>query len=167
MTGFATRWGVLLVLLWWSLDTATADTNGVSVVESNRVIATSFPQTPNDPPVLVPPVADARLPVLRVLGALALVLGVFLVGVWCFKNWHRFMVRGGKAPRLNVIEVRSLGGRHALYLVGCYDQRLLVAASPTGVRLLTQLPDGEESPDLANAPISFSESLEQASNQTP
>ena len=35
--------------------------------------------------------------VLRVFGALAFVLALFLGGVWLFRNWQRFIVQKGKA----------------------------------------------------------------------
>jgi flagellar biogenesis protein FliO len=41
--------------------------------------------------------------VLRVTGALALVIGIFLAGVWLFRNWQRLAVRRGRAPKLNVL----------------------------------------------------------------
>src|SRR5580658_4760025 len=55
---------------------------------------------------------------LRVMGALALVIGLFLGGVWLFKNWQRLAVQRGRAPKLNILETRSLGGRHAIFVVG-------------------------------------------------
>ena len=38
-------------------------------------------------------------PVLRMGGALALVIGLFLAGVWLFKNWQRLALRRGAAPQ--------------------------------------------------------------------
>lgn len=94
----------------------------------------------------VPPIAP--LPELggslvRVFGALLLVLGVFLGGVWLFRNWQRLSVQRGRAPKLNVLEVRSLGGRHAIYVVGYERERLLLAAGPTGVNFLSPLPPAD------------------------
>ncbi len=76
-------------------------------------------------------------------GALALVFAVLLGGAWVFKNWQRFAMPRGRQPRLNVHEVRSLGHRHALYVVGYDQQRMLLAASPSGVTLLAELPAEE------------------------
>ena len=80
---------------------------------------------------------------LRVLGALAIVLGLFLSGVWLFRNWQRLVVRNGSSPRLNVLETRPLGNRHGLYVVRYEQQRMLLASSPTGVALISHLPDCE------------------------
>lgn len=77
----------------------------------------------------------------RVLGALAIVLAVFFGGVWLFRNWQRSLVGKGNAPKLNILETKSLGQRHALYVVGYEQQRLLIAASPAGVTMLTTLPE--------------------------
>ena len=95
------------------------------------------------------PVAPADLPnptvsLLRVLGALILVIAVFLGFVWLLRNWQRLMVRQGRAPKLNVLETRSLGGRSSIYVVGYEQDRFLVAASPAGVSLLSHLPQSPE-----------------------
>ncbi len=101
----------------------------------------------------------------RVMLALAVVLGVFLGGVWLFRNWQRLVVQRGRAPRLNVLEVRSLGGRHALYVVGYEQERFLIAASPAGVHLVSHLQPGAEeaAPAKKEAPsqLSFAQSLAQ------
>jgi len=93
----------------------------------------------NQPPV-VSLVPDASFSVIRVFGALALVLALFLVGVWVFKNWQRLALHRGRPSQLQLIEVKPLGGKHVLYVVGYQQQRLLLAASPTGVSLLSHLP---------------------------
>src|SRR5262245_21960211 len=86
----------------------------------------------NAPPILVG-LPDAGTSVLRVFGALALVLALFLAGVWLFRNWRRLSGPRGHVAHLQVLESKALGGRHALYVVGYQHQRLLLAASPSGV----------------------------------
>ena len=76
----------------------------------------------------------------RMIGALALVLAFFAGGLWLFKNWQRFAGRKGQAAKLSILEVKSLGHRQALYVVGYERQRLLLASSPAGVTMLTTLP---------------------------
>jgi flagellar biogenesis protein FliO len=76
----------------------------------------------------------------RVFGALALVLGVFFAGLWVWRNWQRFFGPRGLMPKLSIVEAKSLGQRHTLYVVGYEEQRMLLAASPTGVTMLTALP---------------------------
>ncbi|HWQ92207.1 MAG TPA: FliO/MopB family protein [Clostridia bacterium] len=92
-------------------------------------------------PLLVSPSISSTGPsLLRVLGALSLVLGLFLGGVWLFRNGRQFAFRTGKVPRLNILESRSLGGRQALYVVGYDQERFLLAATPAGINLLSHLP---------------------------
>lgn len=107
-----------------------------------------------------PVLPNAGMSLLRVFGSLALVVGLFLGAVWCFRNWQRLAVYRGRTPKLNVLEVRSLGGRHALYLVGCDQQRFLLASSPTGISLITHLPDSEASVPVAQP--DFAQSLQRA-----
>jgi flagellar biogenesis protein FliO len=99
---------------------------------TNSVAATSFN------PAL--PTPDIGASLFRVMGALALVLGIFLAGVWLFRNWQRLAVQRGRAPKLNVLEIRSLGGRQSIYVVGYEQERFLLASSPSGVNFLTHLP---------------------------
>jgi flagellar biogenesis protein FliO len=113
------------------------------------------------------PMPDVGLSLIRVLGALALVLGLFLGGVWMFRNWQRLTIHRGRAPKLNVVEVRSLGGRHALYVVAFEQERFLLSSSPTGVNLLSHLPPAEEGTSATHAPTasaptpSFAQALTQ------
>lgn len=98
----------------------------------------------NLPPVS-PPLPDASFSVIRVFGALVLVLGLFLAGVWLFRNWQRLALRRGKPSQLQILEMKALGGRHALYVVGYQQQRLLLASSPAGVALVSHLPAADAS----------------------
>jgi len=119
----------------------------------------------NSAPVTAPPFPEASVSLIRVVGALALVLGLFLGGAWLFKNWQRLAVARGKQPKLNVLETRSLGARQAVFVVGYEKQRFLVATSPAGVNLLSHLPDAEalepEVVEKQGAPMSFGQALAQ------
>jgi hypothetical protein len=42
---------------------------------------------------------DVGVSLLRVLGALALVIGLFLAGVWLFRNGQRLAIPRGRAPQ--------------------------------------------------------------------
>jgi len=128
------------------------------------VTSTVSSQTTNAPVKLeVPALPDAGPSILRVMGALALVLGIFFGGVWLYRNWQRLTIQRGRAPKLNVVETRPLGGKHALYVIGYDQERFLVSASPTGVSLLTHLPtaekDSTETTDTTPAPPSFAQAL--------
>jgi len=105
---------------------------------------------------------DIGVSLLRVLGALALVLGIFLAGVWLFRNWQRFAVRRGRAPKLNILESRSLGGRQAIYVVAYEQERFLLSSSPSGVNFLTPLAaagEGEPGVPESRAAVSFSQAF--------
>ena len=124
--------------------------------------------TTNNLPPVSTALPDAGLSLIRVFGALAFVLALFLGGVWLFKNWQRFALkRQGRTANLEVLETRPLGNRHILHVVGYQQQRLLIAASPNGVTLLSHLPPGEAT-ETSAAPAelvaspNFLQSLQQA-----
>lgn len=106
------------------------------------------------PPLTLPQLPDAGPSVLRVMGALALVLGLFLGGAWLFKNWQRLTIQRGRTPKLNVLETRPLGGKHSLFVVGYQQERFLIASSPGGINLLSHLPSAEEKDAAAEIPVS-------------
>ena len=110
-----------------------------------------------------PPLPNVGGSFIRVLGALALVLGIFLGGVWLFKNWQRLANRNSSAPKLNILETRSLGARQGIFVIGYDKQRFLIASSPTGVNLLSHLPDAEisetETGEKKSAPMPFAQAL--------
>jgi flagellar biogenesis protein FliO len=112
------------------------------------------------------PAISAALPgvgasLMRVVGALVLVIAVFLAGVWLFKNWQRLTMRKGAVRKLNVLEVRSLGQRQAIYVIGYEQQRLLLASSSAGVTLLSHLPSVEAEPVIDTPKLSFAEAFQQ------
>ncbi len=126
---------------------------------------TASAETNSTAGLLVPPsLPDAPVSFFRVMGALALVIGLFLGGVWLFKNWQRLAIQRGRAPKLSVLECRSLGGRHAIYVIGYEQERYLIASSPAGVNLLSHLPAATEAASEAgNSPKpSFTQALGQA-----
>jgi flagellar biogenesis protein FliO len=113
-------------------------------------------------PLVAPSLPDAGVSLLRVAGALALVIGIFLGGVWLFKNWQRLALQQGGGPKLKVLESRHLGGRHAIYVLGYEQQRFLVSSSPSGVNLLSHLPAAAEN-EAPNIPKpTFTQALAQA-----
>lgn len=122
-------------------------------------------------PPLPPALPEAGFSIFRVLGALALVLALFLAGVWGFKNWQRLaLARSGRRTSLQVLEVKPLGARQALYVVAYEQQRLLLASSPAGITLVSHLPsevDAAETrtPEAAGAP--FAQTLQQMIQRKP
>lgn len=105
--------------------------------------------------------------VIRMIGALCVVLSLLFAGVWAFRNSGKFGPGRGRAAKLKILESRSLGHRHAVFVVGYDQQRLLLSSSPNGVTLLTHLPEAtveEAQPEETTAPAlpNFSAALAQA-----
>jgi flagellar biogenesis protein FliO len=136
-------------------------------VSSFFILHSSFAESTNSAavPLTAPSLPDAGLSLLRVFGALALVIGLFLGGAWLFKNWKRLAVQRGCAPKLNILETRSLGGRHSVSVIGYEQERFLIATSPAGVNLLSHLPNATEAessaPEKTTPPPSFAQALAQ------
>lgn len=111
---------------------------------------------------------DVGLSLLRLVGALALVLAVFFGGVWLFRNWQRLIAGRAQRLRLQVLEARHLGARQALYVVAYDQHRFLVGASPAGLSLLTRLPDDQVQADSQPVPQArFDDALQRAIGQSP
>jgi flagellar biogenesis protein FliO len=108
-----------------------------------------------------PGLPEVGFSVLRMLGALVLVLALFLAGVWGYKHWQRVALYKGRAPKLNLLEVKPLGSRHALYVVAYEQQRMLLATSPMGIQFLTHLPPADAGDVLVPVP-SFEQTLQDA-----
>ncbi|MBL9126130.1 MAG: flagellar biosynthetic protein FliO, partial [Verrucomicrobiales bacterium] len=87
--------------------------------------------------------ASVGVSFVRILGAFGLVLTLFFGGVWAVRNWARIAPRRGSGADLKVLEVRSIGVRQNLVVVGYRRQRLLLSATAGGVTLLTHLPEAE------------------------
>ena len=117
------------------------------------------------PGPITPGLPDAGSSFFRVAGALILVIAIFLGGVWLFKNWQRFASKKSGGAKLNLLEVKSLGQRQTIYVVGYQQQRMLLASSPAGITLLSHLPEAEEAQAAATAApsvrMSFAEAFQQ------
>jgi len=142
----ATRWGAILLGVWGSQ-------------------AWTFAQAVNSPAVADVPAVGYS--VLRVLGALLIVLAVFFGGIWLFKNWQRRAAPRGAAPKLAILEIKSLSNRHALYVVGYEKQRLLLVSSPTGVTLVSQLPEASAAAEPTSVSPGFAATLQGVLNRNP
>jgi flagellar biogenesis protein FliO len=131
------------------------------------ILPAAFAQT--NAIAIAPPLPDAGASLLRVMGSLALVIGLFLGGVWLFKNWQRLTQPRGRQPKLNVLESRSLGARQGICVIGYEKQRFLVATSPAGISLLSHLPDAEptetDTAEKTSGPMPFAQALAQVLNK--
>ena len=62
--------------------------------------ASALGQITNAPAISLPGPVPVALSFVRVLGALALVLAIFLGGLWLFRNWQRLVLAQGAPPKL-------------------------------------------------------------------
>jgi flagellar biogenesis protein FliO len=91
--------------------------------------------------VVAAPPPSIGFSVLRMIGALCLVFSLLFAGVWVYRNGSRFAPGRGRTAKLRVLESRALGHRHSIFVVGYENQRLLLSTSPTGVAMLSHLPE--------------------------
>ena len=114
-------------------------------------------------PRLLPTPSSFAVSLLRMIGSLAFVVGLFFAGAWLFRNMHRFRSQTGAQRKLQVLEAKSLGARQAIYVVAFEQQRLLIGSTAQGLTLLTHLPDGTPQNETERiVPVSFGEALLQA-----
>jgi flagellar biogenesis protein FliO len=141
-------------LAWWGAMYLTAlDVSAESLDATHRAALPSA-------------LPDVGASIFRICGAFIVVVALFLVGVWLFRNWQRLAAQKHGGAKLNVIEVKSLGQRHAIYVVGYQEQRMLLASSPAGVAFLSHLPsagEGEQAPSAAS--VSFTDALKHVLSQ--
>ena len=81
---------------------------------------------------------------IRIVGALMIVMAILLGGAWWFRKSRLFGLVPAQSSHLNVIETRSLGSRHALHVVEYGSKRFLIADTPAGTNFLTDLDKLEE-----------------------
>ena len=113
-------------------------------------------------PVISGPSPSMAGSFLRVGGSVVFVIALFLSAIWLFKNWQKITVRGGQVQNLRVLEVKSLGPRNAVYVIGYQRERLLLSSSPAGVALVAHLPEADPSESNgATIPVSFAQALVQ------
>lgn len=101
---------------------------------------------------------------LRLIGSLAVVFGLFLGGIWLLKRAPMMVGKRGDNRKLQVVEVRPLAQRQALYVIGYEQQRFLLASTPAGVSLLTVLPNASATEATPAQPAggNFTDALLQA-----
>lgn len=116
----------------------------------------------NSLPLVEPSLPGAWASLLRLFGAMLVVMAIFLAAAWIFRKWLMQGPATRSPGKLRILEIRPLGHRHALYVVGYEQQRLLLASSPSGVVFLSSLPASDASePPAVPAPNSFLEALRQ------
>ncbi len=92
---------------------------------------------------------------LRVLGGMLLVLGLIYL-IYALSRKKLAWLPGSRPGIIRVREVRSLGGRKALYLIQVRDRELLLGVSADRMELLS---------DLGKAPADFADTLQAQMDQ--
>ena len=100
----------------------------------------------------------------RLLGALLLVVGLFLAGAYIFKRTRFFNAVSAHEANLKIVESKSLGARHSLHVVKYGEQRFLISDTPNGTEFLTGLDTPPASLEVNDTPAqgSFANQLQQA-----
>src|SRR5688572_10062549 len=92
---YAKRIGLFSSGIWALLLLAAAtSTSAASLLSTNL-------------PPISPGLPEASFSVIRVFGALMLVLGLFLGGVWLLKNWQRLAIQRGRPSQLQIVEMKA------------------------------------------------------------
>jgi flagellar biogenesis protein FliO len=107
------------------------------------------------------PLPDMGGSVIRLIGALLFVVGLFLVGAMAFRRWQRQSRSPATGPKLVIVDIQPLGARQSLYVVAYDRQRFLLGVSPSGMSLLSHLPETTASPESPAAPVTFVAALQQ------
>jgi len=97
------------------------------------------------------PTTRSESPVLKTLGSLAVVMGIFSIVVYFVR---RTRGQSGHILPTDVLEVlgrTSLNNRHYVQLIRLGDRLLLVSVSASGTHTLTEITQPEEVERLANA----------------
>jgi len=105
--------------------------------------------------------AGGTLSMLRVSGALVLVLVLVFVASWLLRRVRVFGI--GAAPRLGIVAQVSLGARERAVVLRIGERQLLLGVAPGNVRLLTELPAAatETGEALAAGPVPTTPSFSQ------
>ncbi len=89
--------------------------------------------------------ADGWMPIIKVLSALLIVLG--LMGFWAYlaKRYYPGL-RGARyaGPSIRVLGTVYLGSKRSIAVIGVQNKRLVVGMTPSSMTLLTTLEEEEE-----------------------
>jgi len=154
-----------MILGWLFAASVSADDNSTvpeSVPETGKLEASAKPLPesaasqkvygikPGSSPMVEPKPESFLEVMLRILGALLIVIAIILGGTWWFRKSRMFGLVPAQSSHLNVIETRLLGSRHALHVVEYGSKRFLIADSPAGTNYLTDLEKLNDSPQEMN-----------------
>jgi len=91
---------------------------------------------------IVPETPSMPLLIGRIVGALFLVSGLIVLGVFLMKKFFNgARLPGGAKRQIRMIEATSLGGKRHIYLVRAMDRLLVIGASGEQIQLLSEIKD--------------------------
>ena len=156
-------WLLILMFVWFwagsdplmaaeeAAPIAPAETDSrVEAIEDNKTPMESassrmmYGVDTGDREVIEPEPVSLTEVMIRIVGALMIVMAVLFGGAWWFRKSRLFGLVPAQSSHLSVIETRSLGSRHALHVVEYGSKRFLIADSPAGTNYLTDLEKLEE-----------------------
>lgn len=92
----------------------------------------------------VPPTAPEFVSASRMTTALLTVLGLAGIGAWLARRFLRHVrIAPAGAKVLEVVDALPLGQRRQIFVVRAYGRKLVIGASPEGLRLLSEFSDEE------------------------
>ena len=140
LIGLAAGW-LFLSPAWAADKNATADTNATKPAAAESVPPGSQKVygLPAEPEKFAPQSANLMTVMLRVFGALLVVLALLLGGAWWFRKSRLFGLVPAHEAKLKILETKSLGSRHSMHVVTYGEQRFLISDSPAGTHFLTHL----------------------------
>ena len=109
------------------------------------LVRTQLPNTP------APPTTPTESPVLKTVGSLAVVIGVFAVIVYFMRRTNGPTGQILPSEVLKVLGRVSLNNRHYVQLLRLGDRLLLIAVSASGSQTLTEITEPEEVERLSSA----------------
>ena len=153
-----------VLALTWSAVTEAADTGAVQSTEEQKITQPMGAVSPSPAAVKSTPPAPGMDDLGRMLGYVVLLGCLVFLSYYFFKHGlplHR--ARNGSEKKLHVLEMKSLGGRQFLLVVGYEDQRLLLGVTPGKIDYLCPLESPHSpSPDFAAMLANTTKKEEQA-----
>lgn len=109
------------------------------------LVRTQLPNTP------APPTAPTASPVLKTVGSLAVVIGIFAIVIYFMRRTNGPTGQILPPEVLKVLGRVSLNNRHCVQLIRLGDRLLLIAVSASGSQTLTEITAPEEVERLSSA----------------
>ena len=154
-------WLIIITLGWLYAGSVLADENSTVTAGVSDTVEVGMTTKPppesaasqkifgvnSDSPKIVEPKSVSLMEVmLRMFGALLIVVAILLGVAWWFRKSRMFGLVSAQSSNLKVIETRSLGSKHSLHVVEYGSKCFLIADSPAGINYLTDLEKMNELP---------------------